>query len=133
MFKGETRLRQKRETKKDKHFDIKITISFDESVNIYKDGKLGFLSSIFTLSCGRHGQVNVISNSPNNIYMVDNGFVGIKIQMKLFAKTTLHAFMLHLTVRTENGMKSCQTCSGLSSMEVDVPIWPQEVTSYKYK
>ena len=131
MFKGEQR--QKRETKKDKHFDIKITISFDESVNIYKDGKLGFLSSIFTLSCGRHGQVNVISNSPNNIYMVDNGFVGINIQMKLFVKTTLYAFMLHVTVRTENGMKSCQNCSGLSSMEVGAPIWPQEVTSYQYK
>ena len=37
--------------------------------------------------------------------MVDNGFVGIKIQMKLFVKTTLYAFILHLTVRTENGMK----------------------------
>ena len=60
-------------------------------------------SSIFTLSCGRHGQVNVISNSPNNIYMVDNGFVGIMIQMRLFVKTTLYAFMLHLTVRTVNG------------------------------
>ena len=103
MFKGEKGHRQKRETKKDKHFDIKIaklkTIYFDESFNIYKEGKQGFFSSIFTLSCGRHGQVNVISNSPNNIYMVDNGFVGIKIQMKLFVKTTLYAFMLHLTVR----------------------------------
>ena len=67
-------------------------------------------SSIFTLSCGRHGQVNVISNSPNNIYMVDNGFVGIKIQMKLFVKTTLYAFMLHLTVRTENNVILVQVC-----------------------
>ena len=33
----------------------------------------------------------------------------------------------------ENGMKSCQNCSGLSSMEVGAPIWPQEVTSYQYK
>ena len=65
--------------------------------------------------------------------MVDNGFVGIKIQMKLFVKTTLYAFMLHLTVRTEHGMKSCQNCPGLSSMEVGAPIWPQEVTSYQYK
>ena len=38
--------------------------------------------------------------------MVDNGFVGIMIQMKLFVKTTLYAFMLHLTVRTVNGMKN---------------------------
>ena len=39
MSKGEKIQRQKRETKKDKHFDTKIaklnTISFIESVNIY--------------------------------------------------------------------------------------------------
>ena len=39
MSKGEKRLRQKRETKKDKHFDIKMaklkTISFIESVNLF--------------------------------------------------------------------------------------------------
>merc|ERR1719500_1518915 len=33
------------------------------------------MSVIGTVNVQGHGSVNVISNSPNNIYMVDNGFV----------------------------------------------------------